>query len=93
MTEPSDFSRLDSLLATALDHPPAQRTRWLAEACGNDVALRERLEKLIALAEGGEAVFPAGGGLQGAIWEDIAREIGSAEAGLQAGERLGRYEV
>lgn len=93
MPEPYDFPRLDALLEAALDLPAAGRARWIAEVCGEDAALRDRLQRLVALAEGGEDVFPPSGGLSGVIWEDLARELSAVEPVPQAGMRLGRYEL
>ena len=44
MTQARDWSRLDELLDQALDQPPDKRREWLAEACGEDDALRSRVE-------------------------------------------------
>jgi len=93
LADPGDFARLDSLLDAALDRPPAERARFLGEACRDDVSLRRRLERLLELAEGAEEGYPAGGGLRGPVWEDFAREMGETAPPVQPGERLGRYEV
>jgi serine/threonine-protein kinase len=92
-TDADDFPQLDSLLDAALDRPPAERARFLAEACGNDLVLRKRLDRLLRLAEGGEDVLPPSGGLRGPVWDEFAREIGEAQPELNVGQRLGRYEL
>jgi serine/threonine-protein kinase len=92
-TDDEDFSRLDSLLDAALDRPPAERAAFLAGACAGEPALRARLERLVRLAEGGEDVLPPSGALRGAVWEEFAREFDGDAPALDAGKRLGRYEV
>jgi serine/threonine protein kinase len=41
----------ETIFATALEKPAEARAAYLAEACGNDEALRKRLEKLLAASE------------------------------------------
>jgi hypothetical protein len=41
----------ETIFATAFDKPVDARAEYLAEACGNDEALRKRLEKLLAASE------------------------------------------
>src|SRR5262249_7170814 len=40
-----------SIFTAALERDPAERQRFLDEACGNDAGLRQRVEKLIATHE------------------------------------------
>lgn len=54
----SDLAALD-LLESALEQDDARRSAWLAERCGNDVALRERVERLLALDAEAEAAEAA----------------------------------
>jgi eukaryotic-like serine/threonine-protein kinase len=41
----------ETIFATALEKPPAERAAYLADACGGDEALQERLEGLLAASE------------------------------------------
>jgi serine/threonine protein kinase len=41
----------ETIFATALEKPQAERAAYLADACGNDEALRKRLEGLLAASE------------------------------------------
>jgi serine/threonine protein kinase len=41
----------ETIFATALEKPADERAAYLAEACGNDEALRKRLETLLAASE------------------------------------------
>jgi serine/threonine protein kinase len=57
----------ETIFATALEKPPSERAAYLDEACGNDEALRNRLEGLLAASEkvgnfmANPAVAPAAG--------------------------------
>ena len=42
---------LDRLFHSALERPPEERARFLAEACGSDEAVRQKVEALIAAHE------------------------------------------
>jgi serine/threonine protein kinase/Leucine-rich repeat (LRR) protein len=41
----------ETIFATALEKPPSERAAYLADACGNDEALRQRMEGLLAASE------------------------------------------
>jgi Tol biopolymer transport system component len=95
MTQPREWSHLDELLDQALDQPPERRREWVAEVCGDDDALRERVVSLLSLAEedDDDALFP-GGGLRGPIWEELAKELEPGpDPDIPPGTRLGPYEV
>ncbi|MGH9867943.1 MAG: protein kinase domain-containing protein [Candidatus Polarisedimenticolia bacterium] len=97
MIERDDWKRVDALLQQALDLPPAERDRWLREACAGDEALRARLEELLRFAEGEEDGLRPGGalGLPGESAAAAALQAGGGEeaALLPPGHRLGRYEI
>jgi eukaryotic-like serine/threonine-protein kinase len=94
LAEHPEFARLDALLDQALDRAPAERAQWIAAACGADDALKERLLRLVALAEGGDEALPAGGGLRGEVWNEFVKEVDQEEeTAIRSGERLGRYEI
>ena len=92
MAEVDDFARLDALLDQALDLPHAHRASWVAETCADDALLLARLRRLLALADD-EAVLPPSGGLRGAVWDDLVREMEEPEAVVRIGQMLGRYEI
>lgn len=93
MAESDDLRRIDELLEAALDRPPEDRARHLLEVCGGDSGLRERLQRLIALAECAEDALPPGGALAGPLWDELSREVRGADREWQPGERVGRYQV
>src|SRR5687768_13394856 len=48
MLTPERWSQLDRLYHEALDYPADRRAAFLAQACGEDPALRQAVESLIA---------------------------------------------
>jgi len=91
MSEPTTERNVEQLLDRALDLPAAERERFVRQACGSDVALRERLQRLLALAE------QDGGFLERSPLRSEAPTSGDASAPvaseLAAGEMLGAYRV
>ena len=49
--DPERWRTIDPILDAALDLPPAERARFLDEACGDDGQLRREIEELIASCE------------------------------------------
>src|SRR5262249_42620739 len=74
-----------SIFSTALERHPAERQRFLDEACGNDAALRQPVERLIAPHEAAASFMarPAG---------RLAPTIDQPR-GEQAGTRIGPYKL
>ena len=54
---PERLAELDGLLNDALEQPPADRARWLAEACRGRDDVRADVEALLAAHEGSDAYF------------------------------------
>src|SRR6187399_2428279 len=52
--------RAKDIFLAALEHGPAQRSAFLAEACGNDAQLRAEIESLLAFHEEDNAAAPSG---------------------------------
>jgi hypothetical protein len=48
---PERYQRLKELFHSALERPAAERPAFLAEVCGDDTALREKVEALVAADE------------------------------------------
>src|SRR5262245_23025323 len=83
MTEALD--RLESLFAAALEKPPTERAAYLDQACGEDPAVRQRVEALLrAQAAAGSFLQtpPAG---PSATVEEAVREV--------AGVLIGPYKL
>src|SRR6266478_4500671 len=86
-----------ALFSAALELPAGQRAAYLAEACGDDPALRLRLESLLRVHE--EAVrfleppvLRADEPPMGARGPDATVRI-SAPLAEKAGDRIGRYKL
>ena len=91
---PHAWSRVSRLLADALEQPLATRAAWLDDACGDDVALRQRLDALLAADAGAERddflLTPA---VPTAIADAVASTLARESLGLVAGRRVGPYEI
>jgi len=80
---PERWQQVKYVLASALERGPEERSRFLAEACGDDADLRGAVESLIR-AEARDLI-PT---------EPTARPLPSRRRPrLEAGDRLGPYEV
>jgi eukaryotic-like serine/threonine-protein kinase len=86
---PERWQRIEAVLDGALDRPPAERTAYVAEACGGDAELRADVERLLAAGE-------RTGALPSAPAAQYAAPL-LASAGVTADEtppaRLGPYRI
>lgn len=73
--------REEALFADALEHPPADRGAFLAQACGADVSLLARLTTLLAAHEAPDPVIAS---------PPVPVLSGSEE---KPGDRIGRYKL
>ena len=87
MSIPRDWERVRTVFHAALDQPPELRDAFLSDACAGDDDLRRRMRSLIA------AHAEAGGFLETPVVRFNGAPPGSAVPTLQAGDRLGRFEV
>ncbi len=78
---PELYRRVNELFHSALEREGDERAAFLDEACGADVALRDKVEALLAAHEQSSEFLDA-----------PAFEIGET-AGSLAGERVGHYQV
>src|SRR5687767_8288038 len=69
----------ETIFAAALEKSPAERAAYLAEACGDDAALRKRLDRLLAASEKAGR-FMARPALAAASLPDSATEIVGSES-------------
>lgn len=90
-----EWAVLDGLLDAALDRPPAERPRFLREACGEDHEKLKRLERLLAWAEQEDDRLTPSRALAGPLLAEIAGGLAaSADDDLLApGTELGPYRV
>jgi serine/threonine protein kinase len=84
--------RIKQLFADAATRPPAERGRFLTDACRGDEGLRREVESLLASYDEADDFFerrrPAVRGLA-----DAGVPLTPAIANLTAGRRLGPYEI
>jgi serine/threonine-protein kinase len=91
MFDPSEMTRerwqrIQSLFDAAFDIEESQRLSWVAEQCGEDVALRDAVVALLATSEDGDTSFE----------RDVNRAIAGAAADLDSlptGRTIGRYRI
>lgn len=89
-SHPSDaFARVRALFDAALEHPEAERTRFLADACGDDAALYDEVSSLLAALErhvrSGDASVPS------VVAEQVAALV--VDRASLIGTRIGAYEL
>lgn len=84
---PERYQLVKELFHLALEHPPAERSAFLAEACGDDAALRAKVEALLT------ADKQAGNFLDAPAYEAMAELLAENSTGLSEGERVGHYQI
>lgn len=94
MARQDESSALD-LVAEALEISVAERTRWLQERCGNDLALRAEVESLLGFGNVAEGLLRTSDGASDQLLSatrapGLGREI---VATLEKGDRLGEYQI
>jgi eukaryotic-like serine/threonine-protein kinase len=89
----ADSSRLEQLLESVMQRPPAERGAFLDEACGGDSALRARLEALLTARDRDAA--RAGAPAAGTVVEDVPCSTAAAPSVTGEGEGtfIGRYKL
>jgi serine/threonine-protein kinase len=53
---PERWAEVKAVVAAAMETPVAERARYVARACGDDVALREEVDSLLVAADGTDSV-------------------------------------
>src|ERR1700688_1010525 len=88
--DPERWRKIEQLYHLALEQEPAQQNRFLAEACPDDAALREEVERLLAQSGcTGSLADPA-------AWAEAAGVQAThtaTQTALTIGARLGPYQV
>src|ERR1041384_5964136 len=79
---PERWQKLKDVCNLALEREPAERSSFVAKACGGDQELHREVESMIARATMG------GGVLDGPIWKDFA-----AESSIPTPETIGSYRI
>jgi serine/threonine-protein kinase len=86
--DPERWQRVKAILQGALERAGGERDGFLHEACGDDAALRDEVESLLAGVARGEALERTPHGAQALLDEP---EAATADAG--AGRLIGAYRV
>jgi eukaryotic-like serine/threonine-protein kinase len=77
LMDPDRWNRMSSVFITARDRPSSERAAFLAEVCGDDLALREEVESMLAAD---------------AVGSELSLERGILGA-FPPGTRLGPYRI
>ena len=85
--DPARRQRIEDVCAVALDRTGDDRTAFVAAACGDDEALRQEVEALLARASAGEGFLTASVGTL------AAQVFGGVRATLEEGTRFASYEI
>ena len=83
---PEHWQRIKTLLQSALEREPGQRSAFLAAACGGDESLRKEVESFIISHE------QAGGFIEEPAFEVMAESLVNKQTEL-VGQKLGHYLV
>ena len=86
MTSRERRRQIEELCDAALDRDPRERSAFLAAQCGEDVALRREVERLLAHA-------PAAEGFLSESIAEVAASVLDDRAGSLLGEQLGAYHI
>src|ERR1041384_6626002 len=84
---PERWQRVKQIFDSALQFEPAQRSVFLAGACGDDDALRTEVESLIALHE------KTGSFIDSPAYKAAAELIIEEKTELTPGQTIGFYEI
>jgi tetratricopeptide (TPR) repeat protein len=101
--EPERWAAVESLYHAALEREPAERSRWLQQACGDDAGLRTEVESLLAYA-GANLSNPAARPEMAKVWNHLASDPNDGAATAEAGSAsasppaalpsvIGRYRI
>src|SRR5258705_11240681 len=85
--DPARRRRVDEVCDGALDRDPGERAAFVAAACGDDEALRQEVEALLAHAQTGEDFLSAS---TGAV---AANVLGDVRGALLVGRQIGSYMI
>jgi hypothetical protein len=51
------WEEIETLFDAVREYPPEERASWLLEACGDDIELRQQVERMLAAHEQAEGVL------------------------------------
>ncbi|MBI2925898.1 MAG: hypothetical protein HYY24_09365 [Verrucomicrobia bacterium] len=88
----SNAQGAERLFNRALDFRPEERPAFLAGACGDDIALRQRVEALLAAHEQAAGFLPAEGGGT-TVLDPSQTHLPASLADEAEGTVIGRYKL
>ena len=81
------WKRIKEIFLSAQELPPAERSDFLDEACGDDLSLREEVEALLTADAGNDDFLGA------PAYEFAASIIVNEENEFSSGQKIGRYTI
>src|SRR5215510_1205628 len=81
------WQRIKEIFYSAQDRPPAERSDFLNEVCGDDASMREEIEALLTAADSNENF------LTSPAYEFAAGMLADEASEFVAGQTVGRYEI
>ena len=81
------WQRIKEIFYSAQDRPPAERSEFLDEVCGDDASMREEVEALLTADDGNEDF------LTSPAYEFAAGMLASESSEFVAGQTVGRFEI
>ncbi len=91
MTPAERFQRLREIFMQACELPSAERDRFLSDTCGDDNALRQEIERLLAHDARESNVVDAA--VQGQVADELAADLAADPEPELTPERIGSYRV
>jgi hypothetical protein len=84
---PERWQQVKEIFSSVIQYEPAQRSAFLAKACGVDAALRKEVESLVAAHE------KDGSFIDAPAYAAAAGLIVDEKSELKAGQTVGSYEI
>src|SRR5436190_12206675 len=88
---PERWREIEEMFQAAQQRPGSQRTQYLREQCGEDIALREEVQSLLAREASAEALLGTPAWQRGSLL--LHTESGDASPHFVPGAALGVYEI
>ena len=93
MLSPEEWRRIERVIDRVADLPPAERARYLDDACGNDRVLRHEAERLLAASEDVSFLESPAAVFAAPLVAPLVSQAAPNADGVSAGARIGPYRV
>ena len=84
---PERWQQVKQIFQSAVERNPAERSAFVAQACGHDAVLRSEVESLISSHD------QAGNSIEAAAAEAATEMLADDQAGRIVGKQIGHYRV